>query len=376
MWPRGWPWACTARAWRGRSEFGRGRTAAGPDRAASVGLSGAFGSVEWWGGVLFAAVLVLGALGPALALAGLVEPVASPGWLSWVGLLAVVVGLAGVLALPHLSSAAGSAVRPRPGGVRGRRTRTGSPSRASPRVTCLASTASKLRRPASATLPRRRHPRGYPHPHLADLPSRCWLPSTASRAAGQRIPSRLPHALADLPPAGGPQPGPRPPSGCDVLGSLPAGRTSSTAGGQPGGAPLTTLLGGLPSDLPRSFPTIPRRAAHTGRPSAVRDVGALGEHLTRAQTTSKSQAEASGLVRDFQGERYHFSAALTAPSSSTRILTPTAPWPEPLPRLCLTVRNCRPRTGRRGGDHTSPLCPVERSRRPPGRRISARPGGG
>ncbi|WP_447925971.1 methyltransferase family protein [Georgenia muralis] len=62
------------------------------------GLSGPFGSLEWWGGVLFAAALVLGGLGPALALSGLVEVFAwTPGWLSWVGLIAVVAAMAGVL---------------------------------------------------------------------------------------------------------------------------------------------------------------------------------------------------------------------------------------------------------------------------------------
>ncbi|MPV37896.1 methyltransferase family protein [Georgenia subflava] len=61
------------------------------------GLSGAFGSVEWWGGALFAAALVLSALGPALALAGLVEAFASPEWVRWVGLLTVVAALVGVL---------------------------------------------------------------------------------------------------------------------------------------------------------------------------------------------------------------------------------------------------------------------------------------
>ena len=34
------------------------------------GLSGAPGSAQWWGGILFVAALVLGAAGPALALAG------------------------------------------------------------------------------------------------------------------------------------------------------------------------------------------------------------------------------------------------------------------------------------------------------------------
>jgi protein-S-isoprenylcysteine O-methyltransferase Ste14 len=62
------------------------------------GISGPIGSLEWWGGVLFAAALVLGSLGPALALSGTVEVFAwTPGWLSWVGLLAVAAAMVGVL---------------------------------------------------------------------------------------------------------------------------------------------------------------------------------------------------------------------------------------------------------------------------------------
>ncbi|GAA4289098.1 isoprenylcysteine carboxylmethyltransferase family protein [Georgenia daeguensis] len=62
------------------------------------GLSGPSGSCEWWGGVLFAAALALGALSPVLALSGVVGVYAwTPGWLSWVGLLAVIAAIAGVL---------------------------------------------------------------------------------------------------------------------------------------------------------------------------------------------------------------------------------------------------------------------------------------
>lgn len=60
------------------------------------GLSGTPGSPEWWGGALFAAAIVLGAAGPALATAGVgPAPAALPGAVAWLGL---VVGVAGFLA--------------------------------------------------------------------------------------------------------------------------------------------------------------------------------------------------------------------------------------------------------------------------------------
>ena len=61
------------------------------------GISGARGSIEWWGGILFVAAMVLGAAGPALALAGVIVPPRLPA-LAWVGLVIAVVGFLGTLA--------------------------------------------------------------------------------------------------------------------------------------------------------------------------------------------------------------------------------------------------------------------------------------
>lgn len=63
------------------------------------GLSGTPGSAEWWGGVLFAAAIVLGAAGPALAAAGTgPAPAALPGVAAWLGLALGVVGFLATLA--------------------------------------------------------------------------------------------------------------------------------------------------------------------------------------------------------------------------------------------------------------------------------------
>lgn len=62
------------------------------------GLTGAPGSTEWWGGILFAAALVLGAAAPALALTGTVPAWPVPTGLHWAGLAVTVAGLLGVLA--------------------------------------------------------------------------------------------------------------------------------------------------------------------------------------------------------------------------------------------------------------------------------------
>ena len=62
------------------------------------GVSGAPGSPEWWGGILFAAALVLGAAGPALALTGTVAAPRLPQVFPWAGLIVTVVGFLGVLA--------------------------------------------------------------------------------------------------------------------------------------------------------------------------------------------------------------------------------------------------------------------------------------
>lgn len=62
------------------------------------GLTGAPGSAEWWGGLLFAAALVLGAAGPTLALTGYLLPPGTPAALGWVGFGLAVFGFLGVLA--------------------------------------------------------------------------------------------------------------------------------------------------------------------------------------------------------------------------------------------------------------------------------------
>ncbi|WP_448073919.1 isoprenylcysteine carboxylmethyltransferase family protein [Georgenia yuyongxinii] len=62
------------------------------------GLTGSPGSAKWWGGFLVAAALLLGAAGPALALAGTLAPRAVPPVLAWAGLVVALAGFAGVLA--------------------------------------------------------------------------------------------------------------------------------------------------------------------------------------------------------------------------------------------------------------------------------------
>lgn len=62
------------------------------------GFSRAPGSAQWWGGILFAAALVLGAAGPALALTGTVVAPRWPEVLSWAGLVITVFGFVAVLA--------------------------------------------------------------------------------------------------------------------------------------------------------------------------------------------------------------------------------------------------------------------------------------
>ncbi|MHA7284237.1 methyltransferase family protein [Arthrobacter sp. TMS2-4] len=61
------------------------------------GISGTPGSVEWWGGVLFVAAMLLGAAGPALALADVVVPPHLSG-LAWAGMILVMGGFLGTLA--------------------------------------------------------------------------------------------------------------------------------------------------------------------------------------------------------------------------------------------------------------------------------------
>jgi protein-S-isoprenylcysteine O-methyltransferase Ste14 len=56
------------------------------------GVSGRFGSPEWFAGVLFVVALVVGALGPILVLAGN-RPIAVPSLLQGIGSLLAVVGI-------------------------------------------------------------------------------------------------------------------------------------------------------------------------------------------------------------------------------------------------------------------------------------------
>ncbi len=62
------------------------------------GVSGAPGSPEWWGGVLFAAALVLGAAGPVLALTDTMTAPRLPQAFPWAGVIVTLVGFLGVLA--------------------------------------------------------------------------------------------------------------------------------------------------------------------------------------------------------------------------------------------------------------------------------------
>lgn len=60
------------------------------------GLSGSAGTAEWWAGVLFAAALVTGVLGPAAGLLGLPELQAlDQGWVAATGVVFAALGIAG-----------------------------------------------------------------------------------------------------------------------------------------------------------------------------------------------------------------------------------------------------------------------------------------
>ena len=61
------------------------------------GISGAPGSVEWWGGVAFVAAMVLGLAGTALAATDVVDANA-PAWLQVTGLVTAVVGFGATVA--------------------------------------------------------------------------------------------------------------------------------------------------------------------------------------------------------------------------------------------------------------------------------------
>lgn len=62
------------------------------------GLTGAPGTAEWWGGLLFAGALILGATGPVLAFTGTTPPWPLPSGTPWIGLMITITGLLGVLA--------------------------------------------------------------------------------------------------------------------------------------------------------------------------------------------------------------------------------------------------------------------------------------
>ncbi|WP_206051727.1 methyltransferase family protein [Nocardioides ferulae] len=62
------------------------------------GLSGSPGTAEWWAGVLFAAALVTGVLGPVAGLLGLPElPGLDQAWLAATGVVLAALGIAGTL---------------------------------------------------------------------------------------------------------------------------------------------------------------------------------------------------------------------------------------------------------------------------------------
>ena len=65
-----------------------------------AGVSGAPGSVEWWGGLLFVAALFVGGSAPALQLAGAVEPIDAldPTAVQIAGIVLYALGLAGCVA--------------------------------------------------------------------------------------------------------------------------------------------------------------------------------------------------------------------------------------------------------------------------------------
>jgi hypothetical protein len=89
LYPTGLAAAFGVRSWIHRTRTGS---------TGFCGLSGATGTAEWWGGILFAAALVLGAAGPVLALTGTVTAPRLPEAVPWAGPVITVVGFLGVLA--------------------------------------------------------------------------------------------------------------------------------------------------------------------------------------------------------------------------------------------------------------------------------------
>lgn len=61
-------------------------------------LTGGTGPAERWGGILFAAAVVLGAAAPTLVLTGTTAPMDLPEGIRWFGLAVAIVGFVGVLA--------------------------------------------------------------------------------------------------------------------------------------------------------------------------------------------------------------------------------------------------------------------------------------
>jgi len=62
------------------------------------GISGAPGTLAWWGGVLFILAIATGLAAPVLATAGVVVPAGDALWLSITGLVVALAGFAAVLA--------------------------------------------------------------------------------------------------------------------------------------------------------------------------------------------------------------------------------------------------------------------------------------
>lgn len=87
-------WTGLVAAFGVRSWIHRARTGSTGFR----GISGAPGTAEWWGGLLFAVALVLGAVAPVLALTGTVTAPRLPEVIPWAGLVITVLGFLGVLA--------------------------------------------------------------------------------------------------------------------------------------------------------------------------------------------------------------------------------------------------------------------------------------
>lgn len=87
-------WTGLVAAFGVRSWIHRARTGSTGFR----GISGAPGTAEWWGGLLFAVALVLGAVAPVLALVGTVTAPRLPEVIPWAGLVITVLGFLGVLA--------------------------------------------------------------------------------------------------------------------------------------------------------------------------------------------------------------------------------------------------------------------------------------